>query len=109
MKKKISNKILEAENLLKENSAAKDDIDNLNRWLGYFQHERLIHLIVTVFVGLSDMISIIVLFLASNYVAFALTVLLSILFIFYIIHYYVLENGVQKLYDLIDALHKKAK
>jgi hypothetical protein len=108
MKKKISNKIFEAENLLKNNNIKKDELKSLERWLGYFQHERLMHLIVTVFTGLCDMISIVVILLSSSYAAFVLSALLTILFIFYIIHYYALENGVQKLCVLVDALHKKA-
>jgi hypothetical protein len=106
MKKRIANKIAWAENLVEKGSAAKEDLDSLKYHIGCFQHERLIHLMVTIFVGLSDMISVIVLFLASNYASFALTTLLSILFIFYIIHYYVLENGTQKLYFLSDEMAK---
>jgi hypothetical protein len=109
MKKEILNKIHWVENLLKENGATKEDLDNLKRWISYFQHERLIHLIVTVFVGLLDMMSIIILLLISNYATFALTVLMSTLFIFYILHYYTLENGVQKLYKLADKINALSK
>ncbi|MDR2100283.1 MAG: hypothetical protein LBP40_05625 [Campylobacteraceae bacterium] len=107
MRKKISDKIACANELLKKKSVSKEELSDLKRWLGYFQHERLIHLIVTVFTGLCEMISIIVLLLSTNYAAVALTALIGILFIFYIIHYYILENGVQKLYGLIDALGEK--
>jgi hypothetical protein len=107
MRKKTANKIAQASDLLQKESIREKDLDDIKRSLEYFQHERIIHLIVTVFTGLCEMISIIILLLAPNYASFALTVLLGALFIFYIIHYYVLENGVQKLYELIDSLHKK--
>lgn len=88
-----------------QNSSAKtEDLLNIQIWISHLQHERLIHLIVTTFVGIADMISIVILLIASNYAAFALSALLTILFIFYIIHYYFLENGVQKLYKLEDKI-----
>jgi hypothetical protein len=108
MKKEISIKIIWAENIVKNNNATKEDLDDLKRWIVCFQHERLIHLIVTVFVGLCDMMSVIILLLVSNYAAFALTVLLSIFFILYILHYYALENGTQKLYLLFDEMKKNS-
>ncbi|MDR0407963.1 MAG: hypothetical protein LBH45_03485 [Campylobacteraceae bacterium] len=106
MKKEITIKITWAEVLIKKGIVTKKDLDDLKRWISYFQHERLIHLIVTVFVGLLDMISFIMLFLASGYTVFVLNALLSILFIFYIMHYYALENGTQKLYRLLDEMIK---
>jgi hypothetical protein len=106
MKKRVANKIIWAEDLVKKGTVTKEDLDSLKCHLSCFQHERLIHLIVTVFVGLADMISVVVMFLTSNYAAFALMALLSILFIFYIVHYYALENGVQKLYFLLDKMMK---
>ncbi|MDR3346176.1 MAG: hypothetical protein LBS73_03280, partial [Campylobacteraceae bacterium] len=97
-------KIIWAERLSSSKSVSKEDVADIQRWLGYFQHERLIHLLVTMFVALCDMISVVMLLLYSSYATIALSVLLSVLFVFYIIHYYTLENGVQKLYKLTDEL-----
>lgn len=68
-----------------------------------FQHERLIHLIVTITFALATFI---VLGIAVSGVtqAYILMVLLVVLLAPYIKHYYLLENGVQKMYVYYDAL-----
>jgi hypothetical protein len=74
-----------------------------------FQHERLIHLIVTMTIGLSLVI------FSGFILAFQLVILLVplallfLLFIPYIFHYYQLENGVQKLYKLTELIEEKLK
>jgi hypothetical protein len=107
MKKEILGRVLWAAELAEAGTVNEADIKDLERWIAYFQHERLIHLIVTVFVGLADMLSILLLFSAPAYPAIALTVLLTVLFSFYIAHYYTLENNTQKLYKLLDILLEK--
>ena len=69
----------------------------------YFQHERLIHLIVTITFALATFIT---LGIAVSGVtqAYILLLLLVILLAPYIKHYYLLENGVQKMYTYYDAL-----
>jgi hypothetical protein len=106
MKKEILNRVKWADGLV---SPTQNDINDLERWIAYFQHERLIHLIVTVFVGIADMLSMLIIFYAATYFAIALTVLLTILFIFYIAHYFTLENNTQKLYKLMDAILEKTR
>jgi hypothetical protein len=104
MKKTLTDKTRYAEELLRNDNAKTEDLLSIQIWISRFQHERLIHLIVTAFVGIVDMMSIVILLFALNYAAFALSALLTILFIFYIAHYYFLENGVQKLYKLEDKI-----
>lgn len=70
----------------------------------FFQHERLIHLIVTVLFALLEMLSLIMVFIAPGLFTFLLTVVVLILLIPYIRHYYILENGVQKMYEQYDRL-----
>lgn len=72
--------------------------------IGFFQHERLIHLIVTVTFAILTVLSLLGCVLEPQPAMFALTVLLLILLIPYIRHYYILENGVQKLYTYYDRL-----
>lgn len=73
----------------------------------FFQHERLIHLIVTmVFAILAFGVFITCLFIPSIQL-FILLGALMILLIPYIFHYYTLENGVQKMYRQYDELVKK--
>ena len=66
----------------------------------FFQHERLIHLLVTLFVGLLAIVFFILFMLLKIILIGLIFLVLFVLFIPYIIHYYRLENGVQKLYKI---------
>lgn len=73
----------------------------------FFQHERLIHLIVTVLFALLTVISILAsLFIKDQPILLILDLLFIVLLIPYIAHYYRLENGVQKLYEYYDQLQE---
>lgn len=65
----------------------------------FFQHERLVHLIVTFFVGVVMSVFFVGFLLTQNILVFILFCLLLCLFTPYIFYYYYLENNVQKLYD----------
>lgn len=63
----------------------------------FYQHERLIHLLVTVTFALLTVVSFAV---SCQYLSFLwLALLFLVLEIPYIAHYYFLENAVQKLYQ----------
>lgn len=80
------------------------EIRSLWEWILFFQHERLIHLLVTLLFASMTLLSFFV-FLITDYLPVtALFALFLVLLIPYIFHYYHLENGVQKLYDLYDQL-----
>lgn len=74
--------------------------------IGFFQHERLIHLIVTVLFAL--MTIIVFMSAVTNFMLWTgvLLLLLLVLLIPYIKHYWLLENGTQKLYQYYDELEK---
>lgn len=72
----------------------------------FFQHERLIHLIVTVTFALLTMLSVLASLMLVQVGLLVLTVLLVVLLVPYIRHYYILENGVQKLYEYYDGFEK---
>lgn len=72
--------------------------------IGFFQHERLVHLIVTVTFAILTMLALFAVFLADEPAVFLLLLLFLALLIPYIRHYYILENGVQKLYGYYDLL-----
>ena len=74
--------------------------------IGFFQHERLIHLIVTVTFALLTVIAFGIMLLAEFLPVIGLTVLLLVLLIPYIGHYYTLENEVQKMYKQYDEILK---
>ena len=80
--------------------------------IGFFQHERLIHLLVTLAFALFTLGGILAVFLTSELCAIVLTVLFLVLLTPYIRHYYLLENEVQKMYaqyDYILQLCKRSK
>lgn len=77
-----------------------NDKDKLKTKIEFFQHERLVHLIVTFFVGISSINLLIGFIITENIGLGILFFTTLLLFIPYIFHYYYLENGIQKLYDL---------
>lgn len=74
--------------------------------VGFFQHERLIHLIVTVTFALLEMLAILLSVIADSLFSLILPVVILILLIPYIRHYYILENEVQKMYVQYDRMLK---
>ncbi len=77
-----------------------------------FQHERLIHLLVTLFFGFLCLFGLVTLFFSLTSTILSLSLFASLLVLtlfttelFYIRHYYILENGVQKLYGITDRLN----
>ncbi len=75
--------------------------------IGFMQHERLIHLMVTILFALLLFLCLIAYFVSGITGLLAASVLMLILLIPYIAHYYFLENGVQKLYRLYDKVCEK--
>ena len=70
----------------------------------FFQHERLVHLIVTVTFALLEMLAILLTVVSGELFPILLSGALLILLIPYVRHYYILENEVQKMYGQYDAL-----
>jgi len=73
-----------------------------------FQHERLIHLLVTLTIGIALLISVFATLFTHQFFLYILDGLFFLLFIPYIFHYRGLENGVQGLYKITDKLYKKS-
>ena len=78
--------------------------DELLVQIQFFQHERLVHLIVTVTFAILTLMALLGCVLEPQPAIFALVALLLVLLVPYIRHYYILENGVQKLYVCYDCL-----
>ena len=85
----------------------KREIDDMLIQIGFFQHERLIHLIVTVTFALLTLIAILGTLITPQPALFILVLLLLVLLVPYVRHYYILENGVQKLYQYYDKIASK--
>lgn len=73
--------------------------------IGFFQHERLVHLLVTLTFAILALLTMLCFFVAVTPVLLMALALFLILLIPYIRHYYILENGVQKLYEYYDIIN----
>lgn len=74
----------------------------------FFQHERLVHLLVTLLFALLFVGTTLFFSVFPSLPLFALDLLFLLLLVPYIRHYYILENGTQRLYALYDILWKKS-
>jgi hypothetical protein len=79
-----------------------------------FQHERFIHLVITLFFAALTIGSYILCVIAFGLnipnlapLVAALTIILTVLETCYIGYYYQLENGTQKLYEITELFNKK--
>ncbi len=106
MRKEILSKIKMAEEYLKAGnfSDGASMLKYLDRWIGYFQHERLVHLIVTVTFAVLTLLCMMSWFISCEIMFIAMTVLFLITTAFYVEHYYLLENKTQYLYTLYDKI-----
>lgn len=108
MKERILNYVKETDNLInKKEKVSKERLEYHLIQIQQFQHERLIHLIVTVFVGIVAILFFLFGMFLQNIGILLVFIILVCLFIPYILHYYLLENNVQRLYDQYDKLLKK--
>ncbi len=74
--------------------------------IGFFQHERLIHLVVTVTFAILTFIALMASLYFQMIALYILTGLLVVLLVPYVRHYYILENGVQRLYEQYDQINQ---
>lgn len=81
--------------------------DHHLRRVADFQHERLIHLLVTLFVALFALLTVGWALVEPSAAAMALAALLLGLTAAYLVHYFRLENGVQRLYRLTVRLDER--
>lgn len=102
---------------LEKKTKSKDLWQYHREMVADFQHERLVHLLIMLFFIAITLVAIVLAcifsistpveywyFLAPLYF---LTLLLIILSIAYVKHYYFLENHIQKLYDISEKFLKK--
>lgn len=77
--------------------------------IAFMQHERIVHFLVTMMFALILAIFIAVLVFTSNIPVLLLVSMILVLLLFYIKHYYFLENTVQKMYRVYDGILEKQK
>jgi len=73
----------------------------------FLQHERLVHLLVTLAISLFFLVSVFFSITIARFELFLLDALFLALLVPYLIHYYLLENGVQRLYHLFNRIQDK--
>lgn len=81
---------------------SEEEIKRIEVKISFFQHERLIHLVVTIAFAFFTL-----LFMALGMLSYVFLVsffFLVVFLIFYILHYFYLENHVQYLYKLYDEV-----
>ncbi len=100
MKHKVKNYIIELEDKIKNNNIQRDLSEEVLTKIQFIQHERLIHLIVTLFMGLFCILFLLAFIILEQFSLFILFIITLCLVIPYIFHYYFLENNTQKLYDI---------
>ena len=106
MKVYLRDYIHEIDSLLKGNKMVNEDtIKKHLIKIGFFQHERLIHLLVTLFYGLLAIIFMALGIMHFMFIPIAIIVLVFLMF--YVVHYFRLENGVQYLYKQYDKMLEK--
>ena len=101
-RKSMAKYIVNYLNYVEENKSKADDKfinDHLIK-IGFFQHERMIHLIVTVTYGLLDLLSFLIGIVFGNIIPIIIGYMLMCFLIPYIYHYFLLENCVQKMKHL---------
>ncbi len=104
MKKYIENYINEIEIKLEKGKLTKEEQQIFKDKITFFAHERLIHLLVTLFYVIYTLIFF-CLGMLSYY--FLIPFAIGIIFLlFYIPHYFFLETKVQYMYKLYDKIYK---
>ncbi|KNY26612.1 hypothetical protein [Pseudobacteroides cellulosolvens] len=96
-------KLLESEN----NNCDWSNIKQYHqKQIEFMQHERLVHLLVTLFFGLFLMISFGITVMHPHFAFLLLDIFMMMLLVPYIIHYFRLENGVQRWYKLSNQIEE---
>jgi hypothetical protein len=76
--------------------------------IGFIQHERLVHLIVTIAFTFLMLAAYAVTVLFTLWATILLDAVLTALVVMYIVFYYRLESGVQRWYGIYDQICKKS-
>jgi len=77
--------------------------------IGFFAHERQVHLIVMVLFALCTLATMLYFCFTSEMMVLALCGAFFVLLVPYIMHYYLLENSVQRMYSQYDDMMAKLR
>ena len=110
MKKRILAYLAYIDDILKEDDRDwEKEIAKHKDQIAFFSHERLVHLLVFMLVGICTVMCILAFVLSSQMILLPLIGLFFVLLIPYCMHYYLLENSVQKMYEQYDEMQGKIR
>ena len=102
MREYLGDYIKEIDKKIEEKNITEKDIENLLIKIEFFQHERLIHLLVTLAYGIFLFLSVLIF---TQIWIFVIVIYIALIFLlFYVRHYFFLENNVQYLYKQYDKM-----
>ena len=107
--KEHENKVRESIHLNSGKKALKNLKEYHKERVEYMQHERLIHLLVTLAFAVFLMLALIIMVAEPGLWVLIMTGLILILLIPYIFHYFHLENTVQSWYKIMDEIDRRLK
>ncbi len=111
MKKRILAYVKSIDELLESGKPEESWEEEIKKHLiqiGFFQHERLIHLLVTLAFAILTVAALLVMIITTYLPLAAVFILLLILLIPYIKHYWLLENKTQYMYEQYDRMVRLA-
>ncbi len=108
MKKRILAYLAYIDGLLEQEDAdwEKESKKHLVQ-IAFFAHERQVHLIVMALFAIAAIICILYLNFTGSIIILALTLAILVLLVPYIMHYYLLENSVQRMYVQYDEMQNR--
>ena len=102
MREYLGEYVKEIDKKIKEKNITEKDIENHLTKIEFFQHERIIHLLVTLTYGIFLFLSVIIF---TKIWLFVIVIYIALIFLlFYVRHYFFLENNVQYLYKQYDKM-----
>ena len=102
MREYLSDYVKEIDKKIEEKNITEKDIENHLIKIEFFQHERLIHLLVTLAYGIFLFISVLIF---TQIWIFVIVIYIALIFLlFYVRHYFFLENHVLYLYKQYDQM-----
>lgn len=100
MKNEIKDYIREVKCKISANKISENLAEEMLTRISFYQHERLVHLIVTMTFAVMTVISFFMLAGGATLLTVGLSLLFLALTVPYVMHYYFLENSVQEMYRL---------
>ena len=104
MREYISSYVKYVDKVINDNKYKDDFLEMHLKMITYFQHERVIHLVITLFYAILTLLFWGLCLISLIFIVIAL--ILSIFLVLYIYHYFYLENHVQYMYKQYNKLKK---